>query len=117
VGALVAGLNRVGLGPLRADISGPELRRASLRALAEVAGRLGIEADHVLFGHTHRSGPWPRDDEAEWRASGTTHLHNCGNWVREAFLGGAQPQRGPYRSGTALALGDDGPPRLLDLLG
>src|SRR5262249_4824712 len=29
---LVAGLNRARIGPLRADVSGPELRRAALRA-------------------------------------------------------------------------------------
>ena len=33
---LVAGLNRAGLGPLRADIRGEELRRAALRASEQV---------------------------------------------------------------------------------
>ncbi len=36
----VAALNRAGLGPLRADISLTELRRAGLRAMGEVAARL-----------------------------------------------------------------------------
>ena len=56
----VAALNRAGLGPLRADLSGVELRRAGLRAMAEVTDRLGITDRHVIFGHTHRCGPAPR---------------------------------------------------------
>ena len=38
----VAALNRVGLGPLRADISRDTLRRSGLRAMGEVAHRLGV---------------------------------------------------------------------------
>ncbi len=38
----VAALNRAGLGPLRTDISTEELRRAGLRAMGEVAERLGL---------------------------------------------------------------------------
>src|SRR5205085_7494050 len=50
----VAALNRAQLGPLRADVSGPALRRAALRAVGEVVTRLGIEAGQVVSGHTHR---------------------------------------------------------------
>ena len=50
-------VNRMGLGPFGPDISGAELRRAGLRAMAEVVSSLGIEAEHVIFGHTHRAGP------------------------------------------------------------
>src|SRR5437763_9326266 len=64
---IVAGMNRAGFGPLRADISGPELRRAALLAFGEVLGRLDVRAEHVIFGHTHRAGPLPRDDRSEWR--------------------------------------------------
>ena len=59
---------RLGIGPLQADLSGAELRRANLRAMGEVVERLGIDARHVIFGHTHRSGPLPDDDAADWRA-------------------------------------------------
>ena len=31
---------------------------AGLSAMAEVVGRLGIDADYVLFGHLHRPGSW-----------------------------------------------------------
>ena len=64
---VVAGLNRAGMGPLRADVSGHELRRAGLRAFGEVLARLGVPAGtHVMFGHTHRAGPLPADDPSEW---------------------------------------------------
>ena len=57
----VAALNRAGLGPLRADISAAELRRAGLRAMGEVAARLDLGDAYVIFGHTHRAGPLPGD--------------------------------------------------------
>ncbi len=55
----VAALNRAGLGPLRADISLDELRRAGLQAMGEVAARLDLGDAYVVFGHTHRAGPLP----------------------------------------------------------
>ena len=61
----VAALNRLGLGPFDPDISGSALRRAGLKAMAEVVERLDIEAEHVIFGHTHRPGPLPSDLD-EW---------------------------------------------------
>ena len=51
---------RPGIGPLKADLSGVELRRASLRAMGEVVARLGIDARHVdLRPHPPR-GPAAR---------------------------------------------------------
>ena len=81
----IAALNRLGLGPLKADLSGVELRRASLRAMGEVVARLGIDARHVIFGHTHRSGPLPDDDANEWRLAGGAQLINTGCWVYESM--------------------------------
>ena len=66
--AIVAGLNRAGLGPFHTDISTPELRRAGLRALGIALDRLGVRAPHVIFGHTHRAGPLGDDDRFEWHA-------------------------------------------------
>ena len=57
--AAVAALNALGLGPVDRDLSGAALRRGGLRGIREVLRRLGVTAPHVLFGHTHRSGPWP----------------------------------------------------------
>jgi hypothetical protein len=109
--ALVAGLNLAGLGPLRADISAVELRRAALRAFGEVLARLEVPAAHVIFGHTHRAGPLPGDDRAEWG-----RLLNTGSWVYEPGYLGDNPRDSPYRPGFAAALEEDGPPKLVNLL-
>jgi hypothetical protein len=114
--ALVAGLNRARLGPLRADLSGPELRRAALRAFGDVVARLQVDAAHVIFGHTHRAGPLPRDDRAEWRASTGAAMLNTGSWVHEPAFLGPEPSRSPYRPGFCARLGADGPPELECLL-
>lgn len=103
--ALVAGLNRAGLGPVRPDVSGVELRRAALRGFGEVLARLNVPAAHVIFGHTHRAGPLPGDDRAEWG-----RLLNTGSWVYEPGFLGDEPRESPYRPGFAAALDDDGPP-------
>jgi len=42
--ALITGLNRAGIGPLRADLSGPALRRAGLRGMETARNRLAIDA-------------------------------------------------------------------------
>jgi hypothetical protein len=110
--AAVAGLNRAGMGPLRADVSGVALRRGALAAFAEVVGRLGVPpAAHVIFGHTHRAGPLQGDDPSEWG-----RLVNIGSWVDEARLIGDDPAGSPYRPGFAATVGDDGPPALVNLL-
>ncbi len=114
----VAALNRAGLGPLQSDISGPALRRAALAAMGEVVGRLGVgeEADHVIFGHTHRTGPLPPDDPSEWRAPGGARLHNTGCWTYDSYFLNGQAAANPYWPGGAVLVDDDGPPELLRLL-
>jgi Calcineurin-like phosphoesterase len=109
--------NRAGLGPLQTDVAKLDLRKAGLAALAEVSHRLGIEAEHVLFGHIHRSGPWPGDDPDEWRARDGAQLWNSGCWVFERHFLTRRPGESPYWPGTALELDEDGPPRLVRLLG
>jgi hypothetical protein len=111
----VALVNRAGLGPVQRSLSGTALRRGGLHGMREVLHRLGVEAPHVLFGHTHRSGPWPRDDLAEWRTHAGGTMVNTGCWVHmHHFLAGA-PRDSPYLPGTLVELGEDGPPRLLRL--
>jgi hypothetical protein len=107
----VAGLNRAGIGPLRADVSGVALRRGALAGFAEVLTRLRVPASHVIFGHTHRAGPLPGDDRSEWG-----RLLNIGSWVYEARFVGDDPAGSPYRPGFAAIVGDDGPPALVNLL-
>jgi hypothetical protein len=114
--ALVAALNRAQVGPLAADVSGPELRRAALRAFGEVVARLDIGSAHVIFGHTHRAGPLDRDDRSEWMAPSGAQLLNAGCWVHEPSFLGARPDESPYRAGFAVTLEADEPPRLTNLL-
>lgn len=115
--AAVAALNRLGLGPFTSDLSGPSLRRAGLRAMGEVVQRLGIEAEYVLFGHTHRAGPLERDaGDADWRAPGGARLLNTGSWLYEPTLLGERPHESPYWPGTCALVRDHGAPELVRLL-
>ncbi|MBV9195547.1 MAG: metallophosphoesterase family protein [Solirubrobacterales bacterium] len=113
---VLAALNRGGIGPLRADLSGAELRRAGLRALSEVLARLDVTAPYVIFGHTHRAGPLATDDRREWRTAAGGQLINCGSWLEQPDFLGAEPSRSPYRAGFAVQVDDHGPPQLVNLL-
>ncbi len=113
----VAALNRAGLGPLRAEISGEELRRAGLEAMGEVAARLGLGDAYVVFGHTHRPGPLDGDEPAEWVGRGGARLVNCGSWTYAGIFLGREGRRSPYWPGSCVAVDDEGPPRVLGLLG
>jgi predicted phosphodiesterase len=112
---VVAVLNRAGLGPLGAEVTGPELRRGGLRGFEEVLSRLGVRARHVIFGHTHRAGPLPDDETAEWRTSTDVALLNTGSWVHDPGWVGAKPS-GPYRPGFCAVLSDGQAPGLINLL-
>jgi predicted phosphodiesterase len=106
----VAALNRLGLGPFNSEISGPVLRTSALRAMSEVVERLGLEADHVIFGHTHRLGPL--DGDEGWVTPGGVSLHNCGNWVYEPVFLDRSPAASPYWPGGMVLVEDEGPPRI-----
>jgi hypothetical protein len=112
---LVAVLNRARIGPFGTDVTAPELRRAGLAAFWEVLRRLGVRAPHVIFGHTHRAGPLPGDDLAEWRRDGASLL-NTGSWTYDRGFVGDSLEGNPYRPGFCVAVDDDGPPRLVNLL-
>ncbi len=113
----VAALNRAGLGPIDRDLSGAGLRRGGLHGIGEVLRRLDVRAEHVLFGHTHRSGPWPGDDRSEWRAPTGSRLVNTGSWVYQPHFLTARANESPYWPGTAVLVEGDAPPRLIRLLG
>jgi hypothetical protein len=115
-GVVIGALNRARLGPLRADLSGPELRRAGLLAIAAAIRRLDVGAAYVIFGHTHRAGPLPTDDASEWRTQSGVELLNLGCWVYEHVYLGSEPSTNPYRPGFCAMLDDDGPPVLRNLL-
>jgi hypothetical protein len=112
----VAALNTARLGPLRANLSGPELRRAGLRAFGEVIERLGVQARYVIFGHTHRAGPLSGDEPSEWHAPTGAAIVNSGCWVHEPSFLGPSPASSPYRAGFCVVIDDTGPPQLHNLL-
>jgi predicted phosphodiesterase len=120
----VAALNRAGLGPLRPNVSSGELRGAGLRAMGEVASRLGLGDAYVVFGHTHRAGPLPGDDEREWNrlllgngGAPGARLVNAGCWTYDSiFLTRRPGGKSPYWPGTCVLVEDSGPPVLQRLL-
>jgi predicted phosphodiesterase len=114
----VVAANLAGIGPVQAEIGVGELRRSGLAAVGEAARRLRLAPAHLVFGHTHRTGMLAGDDPREWRTARATQLHNAGGWVYETlFAGNRPPGESPYWPGGAIALDDDGPPRLERLLG
>lgn len=112
----VAALNRAGLGPLKAEVSGSELRRAGLLAMGEAAARLGLKDAWVVFGHTHRPGPLPGDEAAEWRGRGGARLVNAGSWTYSSVFLRASAKESPYWPGGAVLVEESGPPQVLRLL-
>ncbi len=112
----IAALNRAGIGTFNADISTPELRRAGLRGMGEVAARLGLGDAHVIFGHTHRAGQLPRDIDAEWRGPGGARLLNSGCWTYDSYFVTDTPGESPYWPGGAVLVEDNGQPVLRRLL-
>jgi hypothetical protein len=76
-----------------------------------------VRAPYVIWGHSHRSGPWPGDDEAEWATRAGGRLVNAGSWVYQAHFLTPEPNRSPYWPGTVVLIEPGEPPRLLRLLG
>jgi predicted phosphodiesterase len=103
-------LNRAGIGPFEAKLSGPTLRQSGLTAMRELMAALGLDAREVVYGHTHRPGPLPQDHD--WDAG----LFNTGSWLYEPNLLQTTAGQSPYWPGTVLFVEDDQPPRLERLL-
>jgi hypothetical protein len=112
----VAALNALGLGPLSARVGIEDLCPAALVAMGEVCARLGLEADHIVFGHMHRAGPWPGDDPAPWLAPTGARLCCTGSWVHEPALVRGDGPGGPYWPGTAVRVEAAGAPRPVRML-
>lgn len=104
-------LNRAGMGPFEARITGPRLRESGLEAMRELIAALRIEAKEIVFGHTHRPGPLASDDHGWDR-----RLLNTGSWLYEPNLLGTTAGTSPYWPGTALFIEDDKPAELRSLL-
>jgi len=108
----IAGINLAGLGPVSSKISSDELRRAGLDAMSAVVGLLGVEADYVIFGHTHCAGPLPWMDPAEWRLPNGGQMINSGCWTDEPRINSTEIVS-PYRPGRGVLVTDSGPPQQL----
>ena len=106
--------NRLGLGPVKPDLSPGAITRAGLAAMGEVVRRLGIDADHVIFGHTHRRGPLRA--EVGWRLENGTRLLNTGSWSHSPWLLGSSAANSPYWPGTVVVLENARDPRSENLL-
>ena len=64
----------------------------------------------MIWGHSHRAGPWPADDAAEWVTPGGTRILNTGSWVYQRHFLSEAPGDSPYWPGTAVVLDDGEPP-------
>jgi hypothetical protein len=115
--ATVAALNAIGLGPLDRRLSGSALRSGYLYGIRDVLRRLGVDARYVLWGHSHRAGPWPGDNPAEWTTHAGGSILNTGSWVYQPHFLTPEPGGSPYWPGTAVLIDGNEPPRLLRLLG
>jgi predicted phosphodiesterase len=105
--------NRLGLGPVRSDLSPGAISRAGIAAMRDVVEKLRIDADWVVFGHTHRRGP--REGESEWLTPAGARLVNTGSWVHSPGLLGRTAAESGWWPGTAGVV-EDGEPRLVHLL-
>jgi calcineurin-like phosphoesterase family protein len=108
------GLNRLLRAEFEADFSSRAISDSGIAAAIELSGHLGIEAAHVLTGHTHRGGPW--DGEDEWPLAGGGRLHNTGSWIFATAFHHPGTPPSAYWPGTLTWLEDSGPPRRERLL-
>jgi UDP-2,3-diacylglucosamine pyrophosphatase LpxH len=105
---------RAGLSPATARLVDAQMRRSAMPAMAEVARRLGIDADWIVFGHVHRVGP---RGEPSWQPRpGGPRLLNTGAWLYEPMLVDRATPPHPYWPGGAVLLEPDVPPRAIGLL-
>jgi Calcineurin-like phosphoesterase len=110
----IRGVNRLLRADFDPDVTPTAIFRSGVDAAAELATRLGIDAAHVITGHTHRGGPLP--GEPDWPLPGGGRLHNTGSWVfATAFHHPGRPPS-PYWPGTVTWVEDDAPPRRVQLL-
>jgi UDP-2,3-diacylglucosamine pyrophosphatase LpxH len=105
------------LAPLTAWVLDRQMQRHALPAMAAVVEALGIEAEHVIFGHVHRLGPRERDDPARWSGpGGRPHLLNTGSWRYEPVVVRGLAGGAAYWPGGAISIDDAGRPRCVGLL-
>ena len=65
---------------------------------------------YVIWGHSHRSGPWPRDDPRSGRTPAGTRLLNTGSWVYQPhFLADAAERARPTGRARRCCVEDERP--------
>jgi UDP-2,3-diacylglucosamine pyrophosphatase LpxH len=105
---------RARLAPVTARLVDAQMRGAAMPALAEVAQRLGVDADWIVFGHVHRLGP---RGEPDWQPlPGGPRLLNTGAWVFEPMLVDRVEPPHPYWPGGAVIVEPGVEPRAVGLL-
>lgn len=105
---------RANLAPLTARLVDAQMRGSAMPAMAEVAQRLGVEADWIVFGHVHRLGP--RDEPAWQPVPNGPRLLNTGAWVYEPMLLDRVMPPHPYWPGGAVLIEPGAEPRAVALL-
>jgi UDP-2,3-diacylglucosamine pyrophosphatase LpxH len=105
------------MSPLTSAVLATQVRRASIPTLADVAARLGVDADWILFGHVHRLGPLAGDSPQEWQGpAGRPSIANTGSWVYEPLLVHHVTPPHPYWPGGSVMLEDGAAPVARGLL-
>jgi UDP-2,3-diacylglucosamine pyrophosphatase LpxH len=105
------------MSPMTSALLALQVRRASIPTLADVAARLGVDADWILFGHVHRLGPLAGDRPADWQGPGAgPSIANTGSWVYEPLLVHHVTPPHPYWPGGSVLLEDNAPPVARGLL-
>jgi Calcineurin-like phosphoesterase len=107
-------VNRLLRADFSADLSPAAITRSGVAAASELARRLGLDAAHVIAGHTHRAGPRP--DDGGWPLAGGGSLHNTGCWTFTSAFHRPGTPPGPYWPGSVTWVEDDDPPRRVSLL-
>jgi hypothetical protein len=105
---------RANLAPITARLVDAQMRGAAMPAMAEVAQRLGVDADWIVFGHVHRLGP--RGEPAWQPVPNGVRLLNTGAWVFEPVLIDRVQPPHPYWPGGAVIVEPGAEPRALGLL-
>jgi hypothetical protein len=112
--ATVWAINRLLRTRFDPDLSPESITRSGIAGATEVARRMGLGADQVVTGHSHRAGP--EDGDSRWALPGGGRLHNTGSWVFASAFHHPGTPPGPYWPGTVTWVDDDGPPRRKRLL-
>ena len=107
-------LRRIHLTALTSAVIDLQMRHAAVPAMNEVAQRLDIGAEWIIFGHVHRLGPLSGE---RWQpAHDGPQLLNSGSWVYEPLLLDRATPPHPYWPGGAVRVQTGAAPEAVGLL-